>query len=174
MTSSHKLIVAAAVALLASAPALEAAAQVRGAGRSNVGHGGGAHAGAPRSPGGGGGRAEPGRNGGGVHNNTVNRGGNNSGNRGNNNRINTGDVNINVDNDHHDHGYDWDDHYHPVATGVAIGTAAAVTSAVIGSMVYSLPPSCSPYAGSYYYCGGVYYAPQYQGDTITYVVVDRP
>jgi hypothetical protein len=102
---------------------------------------------------------------------------NNSGNRTNvGNRVNTGDVNINrnVNVNGYDHGGDWDDHYHPVARGVAIGTAAAVTSAAIGSMIYSLPPACSPYQGSYYYCGGVYYQPQYQGDKVVYVVVQQP
>jgi hypothetical protein len=48
---------------------------------------------------------------------------------------------------------------------------AAVRS--VGSVAYSLPSGCSPY--SYYYnCGGVYYQPQYQGDNVTYVVVDNP
>ena len=28
--------------------------------------------------------------------------------------------------------------------------------------------------GSYYYCGGVYYQPQYEGSSVTYVVVDKP
>jgi hypothetical protein len=27
---------------------------------------------------------------------------------------------------------------------------------------------------SYYYCGGVYYQPVYQGSTVTYVVVTKP
>ncbi|MBP6878044.1 MAG: hypothetical protein KBC34_08480 [Phenylobacterium sp.] len=102
----------------------------------------------------------------------VNRGGN---------RVNTGNVNVgnnvnvNVD---HDNGWGWDDRdYHPVAAGVAFGTAAAVTSAVIGSRYYSLPPACAPYPYSgltYYSCGGAYYAPRYEGDTVVYVVVDRP
>lgn len=97
------------------------------------------------------------------------------------NRVNTGNVrvgnnvNVNVDNDH---GWgDWDDDYHPVARGVAFGTAAAVTSAAIGSMIYSLPPTCatSVYGGmTYYSCGGVWYAPQYQGDRVVYVVVENP
>ncbi len=63
--------------------------------------------------------------------------------------------------------------YHPVATGVAIGATAAVTSAVVGSMINTLPPSCSPY-NAYYRCGNVYYQPQYQGSTVTYVVVNAP
>lgn len=122
-----------------------------------------------RGGGGGAGRANVQHNN--VQRNNVQRNSNN------NNRINTGDVNINrntninVDNDHH---RDWDDDYHPIARGVAFGTAAAVTSAVIGSMIYTLPPACSPYRGSYYYCGGVYYEPQYQGDKVVYVVVNQP
>lgn len=97
------------------------------------------------------------------------------------NRVNTGNVrvgnnvNVNVDNDH---GWgDWNDNYHPVARGVAYGTAAAVTTAAIGSMIYSLPPACATqmYGGvTYYSCGGVWYAPQYQGDKVVYVVVENP
>jgi hypothetical protein len=81
---------------------------------------------------------------------------------------------VNVNGGGYDHGYDWNDNYHPVARGVAFGVAAGVTAAAVGSMMYSLPPACSPYAGSYYYCGGVYYQPQYQGDKVVYVVVDQP
>ena len=109
-----------------------------------------------------------------VGNRSVNR----------NTRVNTGDVrvgnnvNINVDNDN---GWGWDNH-HPVAAGVAFGTAAAVTSAavtsaVVGSRYYALPAGCAPYPYSgltYYSCGGAYYAPRYEGDTVVYVVVDRP
>lgn len=161
-SKSSLFALALGVTVLSAAPVFDAEAQIRGAGRTSVGQHGGGHA----HPSGG---ARPGGNGGGIS-----RDGNGSGNRNNNNRINTGDVNINVDNDHHDHGWDWDDDYHPIARGVAFGAAAAVTSAVIGSMIYSLPPACSPYMTSYYYCGGVYYAPQYQGDTVVYVVVDQP
>lgn len=111
--------------------------------------------------------------------NTVRGGGNvnRSGNRVNTGNINVGNnVNVNVD---HDNGWGWGDRdYHPVAAGMAFGTAAAVTSAAInGARYYSLPPSCAPYPYSgytYYSCGGVYYAPQYEGDTVVYVVVDRP
>lgn len=99
--------------------------------------------------------------------------------RGGNNRVNTGNVNVgnNVNIDV-DHGWDnngWD--YHPVARGVAFGTAAAVTSAVVGSMIYSLPPSCSNrvYGGvTYSYCNGAWYQPQYSGSQVTYVVVNQP
>lgn len=109
----------------------------------------------------------------------VNRGGGNvnrSGNRVNTGNVNVGNnVNVNVD---HDNGWGWNDRdYHPVAAGVALGTAAAVTSAALGSRYYSLPPACSPYPYSgytYYSCGGTYYAPRYEGDTVVYVVVDRP
>lgn len=160
------------VVVFTAAPVIDAEAQIRGSGRTSVNHhgGGGGHGARPgRSPGGGGGGAS-------RDNNRNVAGNRNSGNR-NNNRVNVGnDVNINVDRDHgrYDHGHDWDDHYHPVARGMAFGAAAAVTSAVVGSMVNTLPPACSPYRTSYYYCDGVYYAPQYQGDTVVYVVVDQP
>ena len=66
--------------------------------------------------------------------------------------------------------------YHPVATGVAVGVAAGVTAAAIGSLAYSLPPGCAPYTygGPYYQCGNVWYQPQYQGSSVTYVVVNPP
>lgn len=99
--------------------------------------------------------------------------------RGGNNRVNTGNintgnnVNIDVDNGWDNNGWD----YHPVARGVAFGTAAAVTSAVVGSMIYSLPPSCTNrlYGGvTYSYCNGAWYQPQYSGSQVTYVVVNQP
>lgn len=98
------------------------------------------------------------------------------------NRVNTGDINVNrnvnVDGGDWNNGGGWyDNDYHPVARGMAFGAAAAVTSAAIGSMMYSLPPNCSPYpyaTYTYYNCGGVYYQPQYQGSDVTYVVVEAP
>lgn len=109
------------------------------------------------------------RTGGGSYNRSdVNRGGN---------RVNTGNINagnnINIDNDGGWGG--WNDY--PVGAGLAIGTAAAVTGAAIGSMMYSLPPSCAPYpygGYSYYNCGGAYYEPRYEGDTVVYVTVPEP
>jgi hypothetical protein len=85
------------------------------------------------------------------------------------------DVNIDVDVNHRG-GWDndWDDHHHPIATGVAIGATAAITSAVIGSMVYTLPPACQTVVVNgigYSNCGGTWYQPQYVGTTVQYVVV---
>ena len=66
---------------------------------------------------------------------------------------------------------------HPIAAGVAWGTAAALTAAAIGSVVYTLPPSCTMvYVGddAYNQCDGVWYRPQFEGTTTTYVVVEPP
>ena len=56
-----------------------------------------------------------------------------------------------------------------------VGAAAAVTAAAVGS--YSLPGGCV----TIYYsdvacreCGGVWYAPRYQGSQVVYVVVNQP
>ena len=63
--------------------------------------------------------------------------------------------------------------YHPVAR-----TAAAVTTAaVIGSMVYSLPSSCSEVSVNgvtYQQCGSSWYQPQFSGSSVTYIVVNPP
>ena len=96
---------------------------------------------------------------------TTNRETNRNTNR--NTNINN-DINVDVDDGWG--GGDWD---YPVGAGLAIGTAAAITSAAIGSMYYSLPPNCG-YMYSYYNCGGVWYEPQYQGESVTYVVVEAP
>lgn len=81
--------------------------------------------------------------------------------------------NVHVDVDRRGWGYD----YHPIATGVAVGAAAAVTSAVIGSVVYSLPPSCSSVIVNgiaYQQCGSTWYQPQYAGSNVSYTVVNPP
>ena len=62
---------------------------------------------------------------------------NRSGNRVNTGNINTGDVNIDVDNGCCDGG--WGDNYHPVARGAAI---AATTAVVMGAYYNSLPGGC--------------------------------
>ena len=82
--------------------------------------------------------------------------------------------NVNVDVDRHGWGCCYD---HPIAAGVAVGTAAAVTAAAIGSVVYSLPPSCTSVIVSgisYQQCGSAWYQPQYAGSNVTYVVVNPP
>ena len=62
---------------------------------------------------------------------------------------------------------------HPVGTAVAIGA----TAAVIGSIVYSLPPSCSTIyvdGATYQQCGSSWYQPRYVGTSVQYVVVNSP
>jgi hypothetical protein len=120
-----------------------------------------------------------------VNTGNVNRGNVNTGNvnRGNINtgNINTGDININrdvhvdVDNDWHGWGGYYDRPVGAYAAGVMVG--AAVTAAAIGSRYYALPAGCVPYPYSgftYYSCAGAYYKPTYQGDTVVYVVVNKP
>jgi hypothetical protein len=76
------------------------------------------------------------------------------------------DVNVDVDRD-----------YHPVARAATATAAVAVTAAAVGSIVHSLPPSCSAVAVggvTYQQCGSSWYQPQYSGTQIQYVVVDPP
>ena len=58
-------------------------------------------------------------------------------------------------------------------TGAVVGAAAAGAYGY-GSSYYDLPVGCSPYYGSYYSCGGAYYEPRYEGDTVVYVTVPDP
>ena len=95
--------------------------------------------------------------------------------------VNRGDVNIDIDRDIYVtggyHGGYYGGYggccYHPAA-GVA---AVMVTAAVIGSIIYTLPPSCSTVIVtglSYYQCGSTWYQPQFSGTTTTYIVVNAP
>jgi hypothetical protein len=64
-----------------------------------------------------------------------------------------------------------------VGTAVAVGTAAVVTAAVVGSIVYSLPPSCSSVRignVTYQQCGSTWYQPQYLGSDVQYIIVESP
>jgi hypothetical protein len=115
-----------------------------------------------------------GGNRGNINTGNINRGNVNTGN------INTGNINVNV-NQKYNYGYKsgccygWNDY--PVGAGLAIGMVAGVTAAAIGSRYYALPPACAPYpyhGYTYYSCGGVWYQPSYQGDTVVYVVVAKP
>jgi hypothetical protein len=62
---------------------------------------------------------------------------------------------------------------HPVATTAAVaGTAIAV-----GTVVHSVPPSCTTTVVgnvAYKQCGGTWYQPRYAGSEVTYVVVAPP
>lgn len=116
--------------------------------------------------------------------NRVNSGNNNR--IGNRAQINNGHNTVNIDN-HRDvdidvdgHGrYGYDDHYHPVATAVAVTAAVTVTAAVVGAIVRptQLPSNCVQVVQgnvAYLQCGSVWYQPQYQGSDVTYVVVNAP
>ncbi len=67
--------------------------------------------------------------------------------------------------------------YHPVARAAVVTTAAVATAVVVGSVVRSLPPSCSSVMVgnvAYQQCGSTWYQPQYAGSSVTYVVVNPP
>jgi len=67
--------------------------------------------------------------------------------------------------------------YHPVARTAAVVGTAAVTAAVVGSVVSTLPPSCTSVIVNgiaYRQCGSAWYQPSYAGTTINYTVVNPP
>ena len=67
--------------------------------------------------------------------------------------------------------------YHPVATAAAVTAAAVTTAAIIGSVVHTLPPSCTTVMSAgvtYQHCGNDWYQPQFMGGSTTYVVVAGP
>jgi hypothetical protein len=63
--------------------------------------------------------------------------------------------------------------YHPVArTTAVVGTAV-----VVGSVVSTLPPSCTNVVVNgiaYQQCGSAWYRPSYAGTTVNYTVVNPP
>jgi hypothetical protein len=64
-----------------------------------------------------------------------------------------------------------------IGTAAAVATVAAVTAVAIGSMVQTLPPSCSAVVVNgvtVQNCGGTYYQPQFSGTNVNYVVVAPP
>jgi len=90
----------------------------------------------------------------------------------NRNRNTNVNVNKNVDID-----VDVDRRGNPIVRGMAIGATAAVTAAVIGSIVYTLPPSCTTVivnGVTYQQCGSTWYQPQVVSGTTQYVVINAP
>jgi len=87
-------------------------------------------------------------------------------------------VNVNVNNNYHGGGYYGGGCcYHPVAVAAAVTATAVVTAAVVGSIVHSVPPSCSTVIVNgltYQQCGSTWYQPQFSGTATTYVVVNAP
>jgi hypothetical protein len=67
--------------------------------------------------------------------------------------------------------------YHPVARTAAVTAAAVTTAAVVGSVVNSIPASCSAVTVNgltYQQCGPTWYQPEFSGSAVTYVVVNAP
>jgi hypothetical protein len=67
--------------------------------------------------------------------------------------------------------------YHPVARPAAAVGTAAVVGAAMGTVVYTLPPSCTAVRigdVAYHQCGSTWYRPAYSGTTVTYTVVAPP
>ncbi len=65
----------------------------------------------------------------------------------------------------------------PVARAAVVTAAVIGTAAVVGSVVRSLPPSCSTMVVDnvpYQHCGNAWYQPRYSGSQVTYVVVNPP
>jgi hypothetical protein len=87
------------------------------------------------------------------------------------------DVDVHVHGGYYGGGYYGGCCYHPVATAAAVTATAMVTAAVIGSIVHTLPPSCTSVVVNgigYQQCGSTWYQPQFAGTTTTYVVVNAP
>ena len=67
--------------------------------------------------------------------------------------------------------------YHPVARAAVVTTAAVATAVAVGTVVHSIPPSCTSVAVgnvAYQQCGSTWYQPRYAGSQVTYVVVNPP
>jgi hypothetical protein len=88
------------------------------------------------------------------------------------------DVNVRRDVDVHVNHYGGGYYYYDRGPSVGAVVAASVATAiVVGTVVASLPPSCTTIIANgiaYQNCGGTYYQPRYQGSSVTYVVVNRP
>lgn len=83
-------------------------------------------------------------------------------------------VNVNVN---HGGGYYGGGNYNRGPSVGAVVAATLVTAVVVGAVVTSIPPNCDTLVVNglaYRNCGGTYYQPQYQGSSVSYVVVNRP
>jgi hypothetical protein len=119
-------------------------------------------------------------------NTNVNRNTNTNVNSNKNVNVNSNkNVNVNVDNNrggYYGGGYNNGCCYHQsvggaVATAAAVTATSMVTAAVIGSMVNTLPPSCSSVIVNgiaYQQCGSTWYQPQFSGGNTNYVVINAP
>ena len=110
---------------------------------------------------------------------SVNRNYNQNTNVNRNTNVNVNrNVNVDVHNDYHGGGYYGGGCcYHPVAVAAAVTATAVVTAAVVGSMVHSIPPSCTSVIVNglaYQQCGSTWYQPQFSGGSQTYIVVNAP
>jgi hypothetical protein len=86
-------------------------------------------------------------------------------------------TNVNVNRNVNVSGGYYGPNYHSGPSVAGVVAATVVTAAVVGTVVRSLPPSCTTvYANglAYQNCGGTYYQPQYQGSNVTYIVVNQP
>ncbi len=113
-----------------------------------------------------------------VNNNTnVNRNTNTNVNKNTNVNVNK-DVNVNVNNNNH-YNNNGCCYHSGIGVGGAVAVAAATTATaiVVGSMVNTLPPSCSTVMVNgitYQQCGSTWYQPQFSGGSTTYVVINPP
>ena len=96
----------------------------------------------------------------------------------NNNYNRNVNVNRNVDVDvHHHGGYYGGCCYNNGPSWGAVAAATITTAIVVGTIVSTLPPSCTTiYANgvTYQQCGSAYYQPRYSGGSVTYIVVNHP
>jgi hypothetical protein len=64
-----------------------------------------------------------------------------------------------------------------VARTAAVTAAAVTTAAMVGSVVYSIPQSCSAVTVddlTYQQCGSTWCEREFSGSSVPYVVVDAP
>jgi hypothetical protein len=120
------------------------------------------------------------RHGGGNYRSTAQTNVNRNTNINRNTNVNVNrNVNVNVNNNYYRGGgyYGGGCCYHPVAVAAAVTATAVMTAAVVGSIVHSVPPSCSTVIVNgltYQQCGSTWYQPQFAGTTTTYIVVNPP